>query len=185
MTAATDSNPDIATLEIADGEENRRFHQHVAEEKERSKSPDLRLDISSVGENAAAVSFRESKAACTDNYTAGGAPAPSSSSFSSSSSSPSGSKQSKDIREDAIDAQSDDSCNPSSSSQSTTSSRFTGGVARPHHLPKVDSLSKRMDEIRRTMAQEVHLNLFPCTSLHCCFCLFIYFVKKRYLITGW
>lgn len=38
-------------------------------------------------------------------------------------------------------------------SENTGSSYLS--VARPHHLPKLDSLSKRMDEIRRTMGDQV------------------------------
>lgn len=45
-------------------------------------------------------------------------------------------------------------------------------MARPHHVPKLDSLSKRMDEIRKSMAQQVGLLsvfLFHQVTFELCF----------------
>lgn len=48
----------------------------------------------------------------------------------------------------------DDSSTISFSSPSGGDNRLR--LARPHHIPKLDSLSKRLDEIRKTMGDQVN-----------------------------
>ena len=60
-----------------------------------------------------------------------------------------------DLKESVSSSKISDDSNQSQSATSPTLSRFS--VARPHHIPKLESLSKKLDQIRAEMGDEVLL----------------------------